>query len=151
MIAFHDVCLLNMCPITYNTLFFLKCFLPLFFKFIWLCQVFIAAWAMSMLLIAVDSLVAERGFRACGFQWLQFPGSRAQAQCLWCMGLVVLWHVGSFQTRDWTCVSCIGRQTLYHWATREALPWFWWHDTLLMFLLIKSALFNIFFFVWWRY
>ena len=27
---------------------------------------------------------------------------------------------GSSQLRDWTCVSCIGRQILYHWATREA-------------------------------
>ena len=26
----------------------------------------------------------------------------------------------SSQPRDWTQVSCIGRQTLYHWANREA-------------------------------
>ena len=26
---------------------------------------------------------------------------------------------GSFQPRDWTCVSCIGRWILYHWAMRE--------------------------------
>ena len=25
----------------------------------------------------------------------------------------------SSRTRDWTCVSCVGRQILYHWATRE--------------------------------
>ena len=31
------------------------------------------------------------------------------------MGLVALWNVGSFRFRDWTCVSCIGRQiTLSH-------------------------------------
>ena len=24
--------------------------------------------------------------------------------------------------RDWTCISCIGRQILYHWAIREAFP-----------------------------
>ena len=35
-------------------------------------------------------------------------------------GLADLWHVGSSRTRDETCVSCIGRQILYHWATREA-------------------------------
>ena len=29
-------------------------------------------------------------------------------------------HVGSSQIRDCTRVSCIGRQILYHWATREA-------------------------------
>ena len=27
---------------------------------------------------------------------------------------------GSSQPRDWTHISCIGRQILYHWATREA-------------------------------
>ena len=27
---------------------------------------------------------------------------------------------GDSQPRDWICVSCIGRQILYHWATREA-------------------------------
>ena len=27
---------------------------------------------------------------------------------------------GSFQPRDWTHVSCTGRQILYHWATWEA-------------------------------
>ena len=26
----------------------------------------------------------------------------------------------SSRTRDWTCVSCIGRWILYHWATSEA-------------------------------
>ena len=30
------------------------------------------------------------------------------------------WHMGSSQTKDWTHVSCTGRQMLYHWATREA-------------------------------
>ena len=27
----------------------------------------------------------------------------------------------SSRTKDWTHVSCMGRQILYHWATREAL------------------------------
>ena len=27
--------------------------------------------------------------------------------------------MGSSWPRDWTCVSCIGRQILYHWATWE--------------------------------
>ena len=30
---------------------------------------------------------------------------------------------GSFQPRDWTLISCIGNQVLYHWATREAEVW----------------------------
>ena len=28
---------------------------------------------------------------------------------------------GSSQPKDWTHISCVGRQVLYHWATREAL------------------------------
>ena len=34
-------------------------------------------------------------------------------------GLVALQHVGFSQIRDGTCVTCIGRQTLIHWAIRE--------------------------------
>ena len=36
--------------------------------------------------------------------------------------LVAQRRVGSSQTRDWTCISYIGKQILYHWATRETLP-----------------------------
>ena len=39
---------------------------------------------------------------------------------LWCLGLTVPWHEGSSRTRDWTSVSCIARQILNHWTTREA-------------------------------
>ena len=46
--------------------------------------------------------------------------SRAQAQWLWCMGLVAPWHVGPSWITDQTSVFCTGRQTLYHWASREA-------------------------------
>ena len=35
-------------------------------------------------------------------QQLWLPGSRAQAQKLWCTGLVAPQHVGSFPIRDWT-------------------------------------------------
>ena len=36
------------------------------------------------------------------------------------MGLVALKHVGYSQTRDRTCVSCIGRHILHQRVTREA-------------------------------
>ena len=36
------------------------------------------------------------------------------------MGLVALQHMGSSQTRDQTCVPCIGRRILNHRTTREA-------------------------------
>ena len=56
---------------------------------------------------------------------------------LWCAGFSLLWllllrstgsrhaglvaprDMGSSQTRAWTCVPCIGRRILNHWATRE--------------------------------
>ena len=44
------------------------------------------------------------------------------------MGLVAPQHVVSAQTRDWTCVSCIARWILYHWAIREELfSKYFWH------------------------
>ena len=50
---------------------------------------------------------------------LQSTGSRVQAQHLWCMGMHALWHVGSSQTRDRTCVPCTERQTLIHYTVRQ--------------------------------
>ena len=35
--------------------------------------------------------------------------------------VTIFFSKGSSWTRDQTCVSCIGKQILYHWATREAL------------------------------
>ena len=45
----------------------------------------------------------------------------AQAQQLWLTGPAAPRHVGSSQTRARTRVPCIGRQTLNHCTTREAL------------------------------
>ena len=42
-------------------------------------------------------------------QLLWHKGSRLQTQELWPSGLVALWHVGSSQARDRTCVPCIGK------------------------------------------
>ena len=44
-------------------------------------------------------------------QYLRLPDSRAQAQQLWCTGLVTPRHAGSSPTRDRTRVSCIGRRS----------------------------------------
>ena len=59
------------------------------------------------------------GSRVLGLQQLWLPGSRAQAQQLWCTGLVAPPHVGSSQTRDQTLVPCIGRQIPNNCTTRE--------------------------------
>ena len=50
-------------------------------------------------------------FNSCSTQaqLLWHKGSRLQTQELWPSGLVALWHVGSSQARDRTCVPCIGK------------------------------------------
>ena len=60
------------------------------------------------LLIVVTSLVSEHRLQGTG---------RQQS---WLMGLAGTRHVESSWSRDWTRVSCTGRQILYHWAMREA-------------------------------
>ena len=66
-------------------------------------------------------LLRSTGSRVHGLPLLWFPGSRAQAQWLWHMGLVALQQMRSSQTRDQTHIFCIGRWILYHRANREAL------------------------------
>ena len=54
---------------------------------------------------------------------------------------------GSSQPRDWTCIPCIGRQILCHWATREAQwdicrpviqeSWFFFFSFIFFFLIIN--------------
>ena len=34
--------------------------------------------------------------------------------------VAIFFSRGYSQSRDWNCISCIGRWVLYHWATREA-------------------------------
>ena len=46
------------------------------------------------------------------------PGSSLHGILEW---VAIAFFRGSFQPRDWACISCIGRWILYHWATREAL------------------------------
>ena len=49
----------------------------------------------------------------------QAPLSMGKARILeW---VFISYSRGSSQPMDWTCVSCIGRRSLCHWATREAL------------------------------
>ena len=122
--------------------YFLKFILFLFIYF-WLCWVFVATRGLSLVAASGDysslqcacfslrwllllwSTGSRRaaGFSSCGTQaqqlWL--AGCRMQSQQLWHTGLVAPRHVGSSQTRDRTCVPCIGRRFLNHCATREVL------------------------------
>ena len=74
----------------------------------------VESWGYSLvsvcgLLVAVACLVVEH------------RPEEHRLQELWHMGLVALQRVGSSQTRDRTCVPCIGRQILIHCTTREVL------------------------------
>ena len=77
-------------------------------------------WRSLVVASGSDSCLWYPGF---SFQWpLLFgrTGSRVPGlQQLCHMGLVALRHVGSSQTRDWTCVPCAGRRILNRWTTRE--------------------------------
>ena len=67
--------------------------------------------------------VGHVAFNSCSM-WahdMRLSVSTAPAQELRHTGLVAVWCVGSSQTWDRTHVSCIGRQILYHWASRKAL------------------------------
>ena len=68
------------------------------------------------LFIVVRGASHYRGLSCC-----QAQAPDAQAQQLRLTGPAATWHVGSSQTRARTRVPCIGRQTLNHCATREAL------------------------------
>ena len=62
------------------------------------------AWALG----TWASVVTTHRLSSCGSQ-------------VWCMVLIALWHVGSSQLRDRTCIFCIGKQVHCHWAPTEAL------------------------------
>ena len=60
------------------------------------------------------------GFSCCGSRVLGLSScgpwtlERRPSSCDACLGFVAPRHVGSSQIRDGTCLSCIGRQILYH-------------------------------------
>ena len=73
------------------------------FIYLWLCWVFACSGfslvAVPGLLIVAASLVAEHGPWGLRASAPVAPASRAQAQCLWRVGLVALGPVGSAQIR----------------------------------------------------
>ena len=83
--------------------------------------------AVPRLLVAVASLVVGHRpedtwtsvLTACGLSSCGFWALGHRPNKLRLTGLLALWHVRSSWTRDWTRVSCIGRQVLYYWAPRE--------------------------------
>ena len=129
-VFFGEMCIQPLCP------FFSRC-VWVIFNLIKLINLFFGCVGSSLLCTGFlylqrvwsshcGGLLRNTGSRRVGFsscamwaQQLWLAGSRAQAQQLWCTGLVALWHVGSSRTRDQTPVPCVGRQILNHCATRE--------------------------------
>ena len=107
------------------------------FIYFWPHWVFVASCGWQGLLSVVVGGLS--------LQWLLLlwsTGSRREDGLLksWCTGLVALQHVKSSQTRDWTCVPCLGKQILIHWAAREVPAWadflvsLYTHTPLILFL-----------------
>ena len=126
-------------PVKSVWLFFFS-FIKNLFIYFWLCQVFVAAHGLSLVvasggyssfpcagfslwwLLSLQSIGSRcMGFSICSTraQQLCLMGFRVQAQQLWRTGLVTPWHVGSSWTWDRTHVPCIGRWILNHCTTRE--------------------------------
>ena len=59
--------------------------------------------------------------RACGLQELWLGSSRVWTQKSWHIGLVALWPMESFRTKERTHVPCIGRRILTHCTTGKSL------------------------------
>ena len=118
-----------------NVLFFVL-HVSLYIYF-WLCWVFVAVCGFPLVMVSGEPLPAvARGLLIVvasldlvfgSYSMLLWPvhlelwlmGLRGGAQQLWHTSPVAPWHVGSSQTRDWTRVPCIGRQTLKRWTTTE--------------------------------
>ena len=88
----------------------------------WVCSLALLCFgcAGSWLLHGLSLVVVSRGCSSCGrfcCCWAQALGPWAKS--LWCPGSAALWHVGSSQTGDRTGDSCIARQILDYWTTRE--------------------------------
>ena len=81
------------------------CLYFLSFIYFCLCYGFLEWWLLLLLSMSSSSF----GTWA---QELLFPRSRAQLPQLWHLAFVAPRRVGSSQTRDWICVSHIGKQVL---------------------------------------
>ena len=113
---------LSNCFIFFIFLFFSFFKFTYLFIYFWLCWVFVSVRGLS--LVAASGGHSSSRCAGLSLSWPLLLGAQApdaQAQQLWLTGPVAPRHVGSSQTRARTRVRCIGRQTLNHCTTREAL------------------------------
>ena len=93
---------------------------------------------ISLAAVSGVCLLWSRGQGPPWAQYLQLAASGAQAQSLWCLGLVAPRHVGSSWTRDQTHVLCIGRQILNHWPPKKVLFLLFFNRICLISLMMSS-------------
>ena len=137
-----------------------------FFIYFWVCWVFVSVRGLSPVVVSGGhsssrcaglslsrplflqlrqaGATLHRGARASHYRGLSCCGAQApdaQAQQLWLTGPVAPRHVGSSQTRARTSVPCLGRRTLNHCATREALVFYFKRSTLIQSLkkMVRTA------------
>ena len=117
----HFICLFNIYSIVLNIYFLILLLFIYLFIFYSVGSSFLCEGSPQL---RQAGATLHRGARASHYRGLsrcRAQAPDAQAQQLWLTGLVAPRHAGSSQTRARTCVPCIGRQTLNHCATREAL------------------------------
>ena len=115
-----DVCLLSKCLVviifSYILFKFFMCLL-----YFWLCWCFVAGLSV----VVGWRTTLQLWCTGLSLWWLLLLWGTGctvlRLQQLWCTALVTSRHAESSWTRDQTHVSCIGRQILNHWTTREAL------------------------------
>ena len=105
------------CDTTFFFFFLIFYFIYYLFICSWLCWVFVSVRGLSL----VAASGGHSSSQCAGLSCCRAQAPDAQAQQLWLTGPAAPRHVGSSQTRARTRVPCIGRQTLNHCATREAL------------------------------
>ena len=114
LVFFRVICCMvsHVCPLAFSYDIVIWAFF-----FFWLLCIFLpecglspaaASREHSLVLVTRFLTVVASPAAEHGLQYLQCPGSRAQAQQLRCTDFVASWHVETFQTRDQTHVLAGG-------------------------------------------
>ena len=90
---------------------------------LWLRWVFfVAVHGLSLVVLSGGSSPAVVLRPLTAVAWCSTQAQALRAQSLWNPVLVAPRHVESSRTRNRTCVPCVGRQVLFHCASREVPP-----------------------------
>ena len=87
---------------------------------LWDAKLYLSGIKMLPLLLLFSRWVVSNSFAIPGTVARQVPLSMGFPRQEYWSGLPFPYPGDSSWPRDWTYISCVGRQVLYHWATREA-------------------------------